>query len=78
MEHDGLYYKKDELDALDRMAVADTITRYCVDNYGLNAKQERKLSSADSPEAYVAALKSLCLANAVKDAPHWLVGRPLI
>jgi hypothetical protein len=73
------YFMKDELDALDQVTLLGTLTKHCVDKYGFGRKQAMTLGSAVSPVAFVAALKSLCLANSAKAASRSSSSRrPLI
>ncbi len=61
VEHGHCYYRKDELDELDRMDVLDTLTAHCVDRSWLSEEQAEELGDTDTPMAFVAALKAMCL-----------------
>jgi hypothetical protein len=61
VEHGYCYYRKDELDELDQMDVLETLTVHCVELSWLSEEQAEELGNADTPMAFVAALKAICL-----------------
>ncbi|MBH1744850.1 hypothetical protein GXB84_09870 [Stenotrophomonas acidaminiphila] len=70
VEHGYCYYRKDELDALDRMDVLATLTAHCVEQCWLTEEQAEQLSSADTPMAFVAALKANCFLTEAVSRPR--------
>lgn len=68
VEHAGIYFKADELTDLDRAAVLGTLAGYCVEYFELDEEVAEDMNSADTPMAFVAILKRLCLADVAQSA----------
>lgn len=72
VEHGNRYFRKEELAELSRLEVLDTLTTHCVEPFGLSDEQAEDLSSADTPQQYVVALKRLLLTKGAQVASNKL------
>jgi len=70
VEYRYSYYRRAELYRLDSAGVLDTLATHCVERLCLDEEQAAELSSADTPEAFVTALKALCLLDVAEAAPN--------
>ncbi len=68
VECDYCYFRKDDLDDLDQMDIIDTLAEHCVERFELSDEQAEELGNADTPMAFVAALKRLCLEDVALSA----------
>lgn len=66
VEQGYCYYRRAELCELDRMAVLATLTKHCARHFRMNSAQVKCLRSAETPHAFVAALKGLGLTGSVQ------------